>query len=121
MRGAFNHNFDPYWSGAIYGAYAQLKYGNNSVALICGALAIAQPLITTCDPNFNIAQAGAILRWTPVKNLTFSGDFTWVHLDQKFAGLVALPTVVAIAKPAALYELKDQDTFVFLARAQRNF
>ena len=36
MRGAFNHNLDPYWSGAIYGAYAQLKYGNGGAALVCG-------------------------------------------------------------------------------------
>src|SRR6185437_14218734 len=27
MRGAFNHNFDPYWSGAIYGAFAAVHYG----------------------------------------------------------------------------------------------
>jgi hypothetical protein len=123
MRGAWNHNFDPYWSGAIYGAYAQVKYGNNGAALICGAFAVlaATALVTNCDPNFNVAQLGGIIRWTPVKNLTFSVDTIWTHIDQKFEGLVALPTQAGIAKPPALYELKDQDTVTMLVRAQRNF
>jgi len=35
--------------------------------------------------------------------------------------LVALPAQPAIGKPAAVYELKDQDTVSMLVRAQRNF
>ena len=31
------------------------------------------------------------------------------------------PILTAVAKPAAVYELKDQDSFNFLLRAQRNF
>jgi hypothetical protein len=126
MRGAWNHNFDPYWSGAIYGAYAALEYGNNTTALICGALlapgANQQLGITSCNPNFNVAQLGGIIRWTPVKGLTFSVDTIWTHLDQKFDGTVLLRSPqVAIAKPAATYQLRDQDTVSMLVRAQRNF
>jgi hypothetical protein len=40
-------------------------------------------LVGRCNPDFNIAQLGFITRWTPVKNLTFSGDLTWTRLDQK--------------------------------------
>ena len=75
----------------------------------------------SCNPDFNIAQAGIITRWTPVKNLTFSGDFAWTRVDQKYAGTVVAPTLAAVAKPAAVYELKDQDSYNFLLRAQRNF
>jgi hypothetical protein len=125
MRGAFNHNFDPYWSGAIYGAYAQLKYGNGGAALICNAIAgigAATAGITNCDPNFNIGQIGGILRWTPVKGLTFSADVTYTMLDQKFAGTITPGAGInATAKPAATYQLKDQDTVSLLLRAQRNF
>jgi hypothetical protein len=125
MRGAFNHNFSPYWSGAIYGAYAQLKYGNGGAALVCTAIAgigAATAGITNCDPNFNIAQVGGIIRWTPVKNLTFSADVVYTMLDQKFAGTIT-PTAAfnAPAKPAATYELRDQSTVTALVRAQRNF
>ena len=37
MRGAYNHNWDPYWNSALYGAYAQVQYGNAGKALICSA------------------------------------------------------------------------------------
>jgi hypothetical protein len=43
-------------------------------------------------------------------------------LDQKFAGLITPTAAInAIAKPAATYQLKDQDTVSLLLRAQRNF
>jgi hypothetical protein len=42
-----------------------------------------------------------------------------VHLDQKFSGVATLgPTA---PKPSAVYEFKDQDTFLLQVRAQRNF
>ena len=74
-----------------------------------------------CNPDYNIAQAGIITRWTPVKNLTFSADLTYSHLDQKMSGLVAYPGSSAFGKPAAVYELKDQDNLLLLLRAQRNW
>jgi hypothetical protein len=123
MRGAFNHNWDPYWNSALYGAYAQISYGDAGAALICAGLAasVVTAGITSCNPDFNVAQIGVITRWTPVKNLTFSADVTYTHLDQKFSGLIAPPLQAAIAKPAAVYELKDQNTVQLLLRAQRNF
>ena len=78
--------------------------------------------ITNCNPDFNMAQIGGIIRWTPVKNLTFSADVTYTMLDQKFAGTITPAAAVnAVAKPAATYQLKDQDTVSLLVRAQRNF
>jgi hypothetical protein len=60
-----------------------------------------------------------VTRWTPVKNLTFSGEVQWFHLDQKMAGSsVFAPSA---PKPSALYEFKDQDTVLLQLRAQRNF
>ena len=38
LRGAYNHNWDPYWNSALYGAYAQVQYGNAGKGLICGGL-----------------------------------------------------------------------------------
>jgi hypothetical protein len=136
MRGAFNHNWNPYWSSALYGAFAEVKYNDTSKALLCGGvvngLAFAGSLRTTlnpagtgtaitgCNPDYNIGQLGFITRWTPVKNLTFSGDVVWTHLDQKMSGTVAAASATA-GKPTAVYELKDQDTVTLLLRAQRNF
>ena len=69
-----------------------------------------------------MAQIGVITRWTPVKNLTFSVDTVYTRLDQKFDGVVRLANpFIAVAKPPATYQLKDQDTVSVLARVQRNF
>ena len=62
-----------------------------------------------------------ITRWTPVKNLTFSADLTYTHLDQKMAGTIAYSGSASIGKPEATYELKNQDTLLLLLRAQRNW
>jgi hypothetical protein len=132
MRGAFNHNFDPYWSGAIYGAFAAVHYDGLGQSLLCGVGGVGGSFRATlglagiggaaavCNPDYNIGQLGGIIRWTPVKNLTFSADLTWEHLDQKMVGTVAAPNGPT-GKPLALYELKDQDTVQLLLRAQRNW
>ena len=48
-----------------------------------GAAIAGQGVTYACDPNFKIAQIGIVTRWTPVKNLTFSGEVMWTALDQK--------------------------------------
>jgi hypothetical protein len=139
MRGAFNHNFDPYWSGAIYGAFAAIHYNDTSKAMLCGgaggvgaggsalntaslaSIAAGGTGITSCNPDYNIAQLGGIIRWTPVKNLTFSADLTYTHLDQKFGGSIAQAASAPIGKPTAIYSLADQDTLLLLLRAQKNW
>jgi len=73
----------------------------------------------TCNPDFNVSQLGAVTRWTPVKNLTFSAEVQWFHLDQKMSGSSVF--TASAPKPNALYEFKDQDTFLLQVRAQRNF
>ena len=60
-----------------------------------------------------------VTRWTPVKNLTFSAEVMWSHLDQKFTGTAVLTP--AAPKPTAVYNFADQDVFSFNVRAQRNF
>ena len=100
FRGAFTHNWDPYWNTAVYGAYGAVRYDGAAKTLICGSAGMVALLTagSTCNPDFNIVQAGLITRWTPVKNLTFSGDVAWSHLDQKYSGAAA--TVVRTGSPS---------------------
>ena len=72
-----------------------------------------------CNPDFNVSQLGVVTRWTPVKNLTFSAEVQWFHLDQKFAGTSVLGA--AAPKPTTVYQFKDQDAVSLQLRAQRNF
>jgi hypothetical protein len=121
FRGGYTHNWDPYWNTGIYGAYAHIRYGDLGRNTICAFIAVNQPGVTNCNPDFNIAQIGIITRWTPVKNLTFSVDTTYTRLDQKYSGVYALPAPAAISKPGTTYEIKDQDSIQMLVRAQRNW
>ena len=138
IRGAFNHNWDPYWSTSFWGAAAAVRYnGTAGVGTGLGDLSsakgqfcanfIASTHLTaantsadfSCNPDFNIFYVGAVTRWTPVKNLTFSAEVGYFHLDQKWTGTAVLP--VAAPKPTTSYEFKDQDTVALNVRVQRNF
>ena len=130
FRGGYTHNWNPYWNSSIYGAYAAVMYNDTSKGLLCGVPGVSTGTIqatfgagiTSCNPDYNIAQLGFITRWTPVKNLTFSADLTYTHLDQKYAGTAAIgAAALAVGKPAATYTLADQDTLLLLLRAQRNW
>ena len=126
VRGAFNHNWDPYWSSSLWGSYAAVRYNNNAQALYCGAFAAA---VTgrafsadfTCNPDFNVAQVGLTTRWTPVKNLTFSAEVGAFFLDQKMTGAITASPGATSPKPATTYEFRDQSTVFLNVRAQRNF
>jgi hypothetical protein len=125
IRGAFNHNWDPYWSTSVWGSYASVRY-NGSVLDItsakgawCANYSVGKGAGFTCNPDYNIAQVGVVTRWTPVKNLTFSAEVGAFFLDQKMSGVAVLtPTA---PKPTAIYEFRDQSTVFLNVRAQRNF
>jgi hypothetical protein len=132
VRGAFNHNWDPYWSTSIFGSASAVRYDATAKAGICSnflGLLPGTPAANvrtgvsadfSCNPDFNVYQIGAITRWTPVKNLTFSAEVMYNRLDQKFTGAATLAPSSS-PKPTTVYEFKDQDTVTFNVRAQRNF
>jgi len=126
MRGAFTHNWDPFWNSSLYGAYAAVRFDDFSKVNICSLSPWTGALVTACNPDYDIAQLGVVTRWTPVKNLTFAADLTWSHIDQKNAGVITGLTnsvTYPVGKPIRPvgYEFKDQDTLILLLRAQRNF
>ena len=121
VRGGYTHNWSPNWSSGVYGGYAQLRYGDAGKAMICTNFAAIALAGATCNPDFNFAVVGANTVWTPVKGLAFTADVSWSRLDQKYSGTIASPGIASAAKPAAVYELKDQNSVSMLLRAQRNF
>jgi len=121
MRGGFTHNWNPYWASGIYGAYAQLQYGANGTAAICANMVTMLGFVGTCNPNFNLAVIGFNTIWTPVKNLAFTADVNFTEVDQKYSGTIVAPINAGVAKPAAVYQLKDQGAVSALLRVQRNF
>jgi Porin subfamily len=140
VRGAFNHSWDADWTTSVYGSYSSVHYdgGTNdnltgagvtsAKGAYCAAFAASHPGQSlagnsagayTCNPDYNVSQLGVVTRWTPVKNLTFSGEVQWFHLDQKMSGSSFF--TATSPKPNALYEFKDQDTVFLQVRVQRNF
>jgi hypothetical protein len=140
VRGAFNHNWDPHWSTSLYGSYSAVRYDGgandnltaagltSAKGAYCAAFAASHPgqaLVGnssgaySCNPDFNVSQLGIATRWVPVKNLTFTAEVQWFHLDQKMSGSSVF--AASAPKPVALYEFKDQDTVHLQLRAQRNF
>ncbi|QOZ52815.1 porin [Bradyrhizobium sp. CCBAU 53338] len=124
FRGGYTHNWNPNWASAIYGGYGGVSYSTTAKATICAAFALAVTTAgATCNPDFNFGVIGVNTVWTPVKNLAFTADLSWSHLDQKYSGVIsgANTAVAAAAKPVATYELKDQNSLTLLLRANRTF
>ena len=127
IRGAYNHNWDPYWSSSLFGSYSAVRYNGNALDIttakgqFCASFNFGKVVSAdyNCNPDFNVAQIGVVTRWTPVKNLTFSAELGGFFLDQKFSGTAVLTP--AAPKPTAVYEFKDQSTVYLNVRAQRNF
>jgi hypothetical protein len=119
VRGAFNHNWDPYWSSSLFGSYSAVRYDGAAKGMICGRISVTPGAGYSCDPDFNVSQLGVVTRWTPVKNLTFSAEAMWFHLDQKFTGAASF--TAPSPKPAATYTFSDQDVVSLNVRVQRNF
>jgi Porin subfamily len=105
FRGAFNHNWDPYWSSSLFGGIAGLSYNQTAKQIYCNTyvanagVAIAGGGVTNgggtggaftpgsvCDPGFTISMIGLVTRWTPVKNLTFSVEALYAYLKTNMSG-----------------------------------
>ncbi len=122
IRGAFTHNWDAHWSTSINGSYSAVRYDGAAKAYVCANYTTPAKAVSadySCNPDYNVSQLGIVTRWVPVKNLTFSAEVQWFHLDQKFTGTATL--AAAAPKPTAVYEFKDQNAVHLQLRAQRNF
>jgi hypothetical protein len=127
VRGAFNHNWDPYWSSSLFGSYSVVHYRGNVGDLTsakgqyCAAYVVGKVVSAdfVCNPDYNVAMVGVVTRWTPVKNLTFSAEVLGFFLDQKYQGAAVMGP--SAPKPTTVYEFKDQSAVSLNVRVQRNF
>ena len=122
VRGAFNHNWDPYWSTSLWGGAGWVRFDNTGKSEFCAALGVALPgqgTTYSCDPNYTAAMAGVVTRWTPVKNFTFSAEVSWFHLSSSMSGFSTFSP--GAPQPTQTWTFKDQDTMALNVRVQRNF
>jgi Porin subfamily len=122
IRGAFNHNWNPNWSSSLFGGMGWVRYDGTAKAQFCGVFGLSHPGLNvtyTCNPDFTVAQIGVVTRWTPVKNLTFSGEVLYTNLDQKFSGFSTFTP--GAPQPTQAWTFHDQSTLALNLRVQRNF
>jgi hypothetical protein len=126
VRGAFNHNWDPYWSSSLFGGMGWVRYDATAQANYCTAFyasngGAVNSATSTCNPNYSMSELGFVTRWTPVKNLTFSAETIWAHLNTGFTGTAVLNPGATTGLPTTSYSFKSQDTLSLNVRVQRNF
>jgi hypothetical protein len=142
FQGAYNHNWDPYWSTSLFGGIAGLSYNQTAKQLYCNtyatnAVAVRGGGVTNglgsggaftpgsvCDPGFTISEIGLVTRWTPVKNLTFSAEVLYAYLKTNMSGAITTPAGgVSSALPlaATTYAFGNNGTASLNLRVQRNF
>jgi hypothetical protein len=123
VRGAFNHNWDPYWSSSLFGGAGWVRYDGTAKAEYCTVYTASVAPVAgsgySCNPDFSASMLGVITRWTPVKNLTFSAETIWMHLHQNMTGSAVFSP--AAGQPTQAWAYHDQDTLSLNVRVQRNF
>ena len=89
------------------GPYSSVRYDGTAKLQFCSVYVVGKAVSAdfVCNPDFNVSQLGVVTRWTPVKNLTFSAEAQWFHLDQKLQGTALLSGTPP--KPTTRYEYKD--------------
>ena len=129
FRGGYVHNWTPNWETGVFGSYTKVDYNNNASAAICGAQqraaggAVNQVNGYSCNPDFAIWQIGTRTAWTPVQNLTFSGEVMYSVLDQSNTGSINVAAANGIGgfKPAGVYDYKDQGIWSGNLRVRRTW
>jgi hypothetical protein len=122
VRGAFNHNWDPYWSTSLWGGAGWVRYDGTAQAEMCAAFNAVVPgngVTYTCNPNYSVGMVGVVTRWTPVKNFTFSGEVGFIALHQGFSGTATFSP--GAPQPVQTLTFHDQSTAYLNVRVQRNF
>src|ERR1700744_5945670 len=65
VRGAFNHNWDPYWSSSLFGGVGWVRYDSTAQSEYCaayGAAVAGLGTTYTCNPNYMVSMLGAVTR-----------------------------------------------------------
>lgn len=125
FRGAYVHNWTPNWETSLFGSYSKIDYNAAASDMYCARYAtsvVAGLPRAQCNPDFAIWQIGSRTAWTPVQNLTFSGEVMYTYLDQNMSGqIAAAANAMGTFKPAGIYEYKDQGIWSGNLRVRRTF
>jgi hypothetical protein len=122
----YEHYWSPQWRTSVFGSYSHISYGAAGDALLLAA-ANAGRLSTgftnaTGSFDLALAEVGTRTAWSPVKDLTFAAEFTYVRLDQHLNGTFTTSGTAIPGSPAGTtFQLKDQNLYQGAVEVRRNF
>jgi hypothetical protein len=100
VTGFYEHYWNPAWRTSVFGNYSQVSYGATGNALLLANLSTVGGIgpttghlagaggvgAATGSMKFATTQVGTRTAWTPVKDLTISGEFIYTRLNQNLNG-----------------------------------
>ena len=123
VQGGYEHNWSKQWQTSVFGSYVNVDYNDTASAILRTGYAPALVAGSTFNPDFKIWQIGSRTAWTPVPNLTLSGELMYAVIDQSSTGGVTATAAgnAGLNKPAGAYEFKDQGMFSGQLRVRRTW
>ncbi|MCR6736229.1 MAG: porin [Afipia sp.] len=123
VQGGYEHNWDAQWQTSVFGSYINVDYNDAASAILNTGYAPALVAGSTYNPDFKIWQIGSRTAWTPVRNLTLSGEVLYTTIDQSSTGGVTATAAgnAGLFKPAGNYEFKDQGVLSGNFRVRRTW
>jgi hypothetical protein len=127
----YEHYWNPNWRTSVFGNYSSISYGGGGSAMLIANLesgmAASGKFVPTPGTNggnmtFSMAQVGTRTAWTPVKDLTFSAEFTYSRLIQNLNGsFVTAAGGVSGAPAGTVYTLGNQNVYNGSVQVLRSF
>ena len=125
----YEHYWNPAWRTSIFGNYSSISYGSGNAALVAALGSAAQNtngvfLINNGTADMTTAQVGTKTSWTPVKDLTISGEFLYSRLMPKATGtFVNGPTspILSGGPVGGVYTIGAQNVYNGAVQILRSF
>ena len=111
----FEHGWNAEWRTSVFGGVEKIDYNQTANAILCSQYrAAAGPGLlsnfnSTCNMDYTIWGAGSRTTWSPVKDLLIGAEVFWSNHHSGNKGATYTQAAVNNFKPAALYEVKDQN------------
>jgi hypothetical protein len=119
----WEHFWLPNVSTGIYGTYTEVSYNDTVIQgkWFCGANGFQ--LVNrnaACDPGFTFWTVGMVNNWYPVPGFRLAVDVLYTQIETAMKG-EQIEIERTGARPAGVYDLKDQGIWSVVFRAQRSF
>jgi len=117
----YEHYWNPAWRTSLWGVYARHENTDTGNAIMMAKYNNTYGGGLTGNANFTVYQVGSRTAWTPVKNLTFSAEVSYVWLDNNISGVITPATNPYPNRNLQAVGVSDQGSVVGQVQAVRSF